>query len=128
MVTSMRAKALLALFREASLVGEVAGARLTYSVFEAPGFFILITQSGPRSGNFNLVDRRAVERVRGRFGGRKDLTSGELLQRMKNAPYIRDRFDALRVLYVLEALGQASRRQAKPPARGFIFNLRKGPS
>ncbi len=121
----MKAKALLALFREATLVGEVTGARLTYAVFDAPAYYILITQSGPRSGNFNLVDRRAVDRVRGRFGGRKDLTSGELLQRMKRVPYVRDRFDALRVLYVLEALGEASRRQAKPPARGFLFNVRK---
>ncbi len=121
----MRAKALLALFREATLVGEVVGDRLTYSVFEAPNYFILVTQSGPLSGNFNLVDKRGVERVRNRFGGRKDLTSGELLVRMKTARYVRDRFDALRILYVLEALGQASRRRAKPPARGFLFNLRK---
>lgn len=120
----MRAKALLSLFRRAEPVGEIVGARLTYSVFEAPDYFILITQSGPRSGNFNLVDRRAVERVRSRFGGRKDLTSGELLKRMKNASTIRDRFDALRVLYVLEALGQASRREAKLPARGFVFSIR----
>lgn len=118
----MRAKALLALFREATLVGELAGERRTYSIFEAPKFYVLVTQSAPLAGNFNLVDKRAVDRVRGRFGGRKDLTSGELL---KSARYVRDRFDALRILYVLEALGQASRRRAKPPARGFLFNLRK---
>jgi len=118
----MKAKSLPALFREANLVGEVAGERRTYSVFEAPKFYILVTQSGPLAGNFNLVARGVVDRVRGRFGGRKDLTSGELL---KSARYVRDRFDALRILYVLEALGQASRRKARPPARGFLFNLRK---
>ncbi len=121
----MRAKALVALFREAKPAGEVHGARLTYSIFETPDAFILITQSGPRSGNFNVVDRRAVDRVRARFGGRRDLTSGELLRKMKGAGGIRDRFDALRVLYVLEALGQARRREAKAPARGFVFHLRK---
>lgn len=121
----MRAKALVAVFREATPVGDVVAARLTYSVFETPESFILITQSGPRSGNFNVVDRRAVERVQARFGGRSDLTSGELLRRMKNRSGIRDRFDALRVLYVLEASGQATRREAKAPARGFVFRLRK---
>lgn len=117
----MRAKALLALFREATPVRDVVGARLTYSVFQAPDYYILVTQSGPLGGNFNLVKRAAVDRVRSRLGGRHDLTSAELLKR----GYVRDRFDALRILYVLEALGEAKRRQAKPPARGFLFNLRK---
>jgi hypothetical protein len=121
----MKANALLAEFREATLAGEVAAARRSYFIFEGPKYYIVATLSDPLAGNFTLVDRAAVDYVRKRFGGQKDLTSVELLRRSKNPRYIRGRFGALYILYILEALGEASRRQAKPPARGFLFNLRK---
>ena len=117
----MNAKALLGQFREATFVGQVAGLRSTYYVLQTT-HFILITVSGPLSGNFNLVTRRAVESVQKRFGGKKNLTSAEILKKTRT---VRDRFDVLRILYVLEALKQASKRQARPPARGFVFSLRK---
>jgi hypothetical protein len=121
----MRANALVSEFREAALIGEVVASRRTYIVFEGPKYYLVATLSNPLSGNFTLVDKRAVEYVRRRFGGKKDLTSGELLRRMKKPNFVRDRFGALYILYILEAMGQASRRQAKLPARGFLFNLRK---
>jgi hypothetical protein len=121
----MKAKALLAEFREAALVGEVPADRRSYSVFAGPKYYLVATLSSPLAGNFTLVDKRAVEYARKRFGGRKDLTSGELLQKMKKPAWVRNRFEALYILYILEALGEASRRRAKPPARGFLFNLRK---
>jgi hypothetical protein len=120
----MKAKALSTAFREASLVGEVAADRRSYVIFEGPKYYLVTTLSTPLSGNFTLVDKRAVDYVRRRFGGAKNMTSGELLRRIKK-PAVRNRFDALYILYVLEALGQASRRKAKLPARGFLFNLRK---
>jgi len=118
----MNAKALLGQFREATFVGQVAGLRSTYYVLQTPTHFILITVSVPLSGNFNLVTRRAVQSVQKRFGGKKNLTSAEIFKKTRA---VRDRFDILRILYVLEALKQASKRQAKPPARGFVFSLRK---
>ena len=118
----MKAKALLGEFREAQFVGEVPGLRRTYIVLSTARHFILITQSGPLAGNFNLVARRAVESVQRRFGGRRGLTSKEILKR---SSVVKDRFDVLRILYVLEAMKQATKRIAKPPARGFVFDLRK---
>jgi hypothetical protein len=118
----MKAKALLGEFRDAEFIGEVAGLRSTYYVLGTEKHFILITQSGPLSGNFNFVTRRAVESVERRFGGKRGLTSAEILKR---SSVVKERFDALRILYVLEALGQAKKRIAKPPARGFVFDLRK---
>jgi hypothetical protein len=117
----MKAKALLAEFRGAEFVGQVSGLRTTYYVLATDTNFILITFSGPLSGNFNLVKRRAVEAVQRRFGGRKDLTSAEILKKSS----LRDRFDVLRILYVLEAMKQAAKKVAKPPGRGFVFALKK---
>jgi hypothetical protein len=118
----MNARSLLGQFREATFVGQVTGLRSTYYVLSTKSHFILITLSGPLSGNFNLVTRRSVEAVQRRFGGKKNLTSAVIL---KKSRAIRDRFDVLRILYVLEALKQATKRQAKPPGRGFVFTLKK---
>jgi len=100
----MKARQLLAEFRDAAFVGEVAGLRNTYYVLATDKHFILVTLSGPLSGNFNL-------------------TSAEILKKSRS---LRDRFDVLRILYVLEAMKQATKKQAKAPARGFVFALRKG--
>jgi|SRR2546428_7306686 len=116
----MNAKALLSEFRDAKLVGQVYGLRTTYYVLATDTNFILITFSGPLSGNFNLVRRRAVEAMQRRFGGKKDLTSGEIKKKTRL-----DRFDVLRILYVLEAMKQATKKAAKAPARGFVFALKK---
>jgi hypothetical protein len=121
----VKAKVLLGEFRDAEFIGEIAGLRSTYYVLRTEKHFILITQSGPLSGNFNLVTRRAVEAVQRRFGGKRGLTSSEILKR---SSVVKERFDVLRILYVLEALGQAKKRVAKPPARGFVFDLRKAPA
>ena len=118
----MKAKALLGEFREAEFLGEVAGLRSRYYILRTDKHFILITQSGPLAGNFNFVTRRAVESVQRRFGGKRGLTSAEILKR---SSAVKDRFDVLRILYVLEAMKQATKRIAKPPARGFVFDLRK---
>ncbi len=118
----MNAKALLGQFHEATFVGQVAGLRSTYYVLQTKTHYILITVSGALSGNFNLVTKRAVESVQRRFGGKSGLTSAEILKKTRA---VRDRFDVLRILYVLEALKQATKRQAKAPARGFVFTIRK---
>jgi hypothetical protein len=117
----MKAKALLGEFRDAAFVGQVAGLRNTYYVLATPKHFILVTLSGPLAGNFNLVTRRSVEAVQRRFGGKKNLTSAEVMKKSR----IRERFDVLRILYVLEALKKATKKIARPPARGFVFALKK---
>ena len=118
----MKARALLGEFRDAEFIGEISGLRSTYYILRTDKHYILITQSGPISGNFNFVTRRAVDSIQRRFGGQRGLTSAEILKR---SSVVKDRFDVLRVLYVLEALGQAKKRIAKPPGRGFVFDIRK---
>ena len=116
----MKAKQLLAEFRGAEFVAEVAGLRNSYGVFATPKHFILVTFNAPLGGNFNLVKRSAVESIQKRFGGKKNLTSGDIRKKTRL-----DRFDVLRILYVLEAMKKATKKWAKPPARGFVFAIRK---
>ena len=116
----MNAKALLAEFRDAAFVGQVAGLRSTYYVLATKKNFILVTLSGPLAGNFNFVTRRAVDAVQRTFGGKKNLTSAVIKKKTRL-----DRFDVLRILYVLEAQKQATKKLAKAPARGFLFAIKK---
>jgi len=118
-------KAIVNEIRKSAFVGEVASDRQTYFVLDATKYYVLLNFSTGRTGYLNLIDKRAVQYVQKRFGGEKNLTATALAERAKSGAFVRDRLDALRILYVLEALGQASRRNAKPPARGFLFNLRK---
>src|SRR4029077_2325143 len=101
----MKTRQLLAEFRDAVFVGEVASLRNTYGVLSTAKHYILITFSGPLAGNFNLVKRTAVESIQRRFGGRKNLTSSDIRKKTKL-----DRFDVLRILYVLEALKKATKK------------------
>ena len=116
----MKTRQLLAEFRDAAFVGEVASLRNTYGVLSTAKHYILITFSGPLAGNFNLVKRTAVESIQRRFGGRKNLTSSDIRKKTKL-----DRFDVLRILYVLEALKKATKKWSKPPHRGYLFAIRK---
>jgi hypothetical protein len=118
-------KALVNEIRQSAYVGEVASDRQTYFVLDATKYYVLLNFSAARTGYLNLIDKRAVQYVQKRFGGEKNLTATTLADRARSGKFVRDRLDALRILYVLEALGQASRRKAKLPARGFLFNLRK---
>ena len=118
-------KALVNEIRRSAYVGEVVSDRQTYFVLDATKVYVLLNFSAARTGYLNLIDKRAVQYVQKRFGGQRNLTATALAARVRSGTFVRDRLDALRILYVLEALGQASRRRAKPPARGFLFNLRK---
>jgi hypothetical protein len=118
-------KALVNEIRRSAYVGEVVSDRQTYFVLDATKVYVLLNFSAARTGYLNLIDKRAVQYVQKRFGGEKNLTATALAARVRSGTFVRDRLDALRILYVLEALGQASRRKARPPARGFLFNLRK---
>lgn len=121
----MNIKTLMYEVKEAEYLGEVEGDRQTYYVYRGQRHYLLFTFSGTQFGNFNLVEFGAVKYVRNAFGGEKGLTSGSLLKRSRKHQYIQDRFDALRILYILVATKQATKRKNKPPLKGFLFNIKK---
>jgi hypothetical protein len=91
-------------------IGQAAGKRQTYYVFESAGGYVVMSASRTKraSGYFNLVSREAVERIRRAYAGRQDVTAKQLAARARGAG-VRDALQALNVLYVLVATGRAKR-------------------
>lgn len=90
--------------------GEAMGKRQTYYVFESRAGYVVMSASRTKraSGYFNLVSRKAVERVRRSYAGRQDVTAKQLAARSRGAG-VRDALQALNILYVLVATGAAKR-------------------
>jgi hypothetical protein len=103
--------------------GEAMGKRQTYFVFESrPGYVVMSASRTKRaSGYFNLVSRKAVERIRRGYAGRQDVTAKQLASRSRG-PGVRDALQALNILYVLVATGAAKRDDRYQDAR-LHFNI-----
>ena len=87
----------------------VEGARQRYFVFEATDTFMVFSLSNtkPKSGNFNLVSRKAVDYVHRKFRGQGDVTSNDVVEQSKRTQHAPTTLQALNVLYVLVAQNRA---------------------
>jgi hypothetical protein len=105
-------------------VGEVAGVRQTYHVFQGPRHYLVLSfkANDPASGNFNIVEAEAVAYAADKYHGVKGLTSKQLFEESKRTHHFKDRFVALNVLYVLAAAGKASVDHRYKPGT-LVFNL-----
>jgi hypothetical protein len=106
-------------------VGEAQGKRQTYYIFEGRKHFFVMSFSRAKrnAGNFNIVSPEAVAYVRKRFAGARGLTSQDVVKRSRRPRLIRTALEALNILYILVATGEAKvdqRRQATPQ---LFFNL-----
>jgi hypothetical protein len=105
--------------------GIAQGKRQTYYVFESKAGYVVMSGSRTKraSGYFNLVQRRAVEQVRKRYAGKKDVTAKQLATRSRGAG-VRDALQALNILYVLVATGAAKRDDRHADTR-LHFNIKR---
>ena len=91
--------------------GEVTGIRQTYYVLEAEGGFFVMSfaraETKAGSGYFNVVDGKAVDYVRERFAGVRNVTAKDVLARARRTGHAPTSLAALNILYVLVALDQA---------------------
>jgi hypothetical protein len=91
--------------------GEVTGVRQTYYVFEAEGCYFVLSfaraEAKAGSGYFNVVDAKAVDYVRERFAGDKEVTAKEVAARARRTKHAPSNLVALNILYVLVALDEA---------------------
>jgi hypothetical protein len=105
--------------------GEASGKRQTYYVFEGPDTYLVLSLSRtkPNAGYFNVVSADAVRYARKSFSGERAITAKALHKRCRRPQLIRDRLEALNVLYVLVATRQAQidARYATPELH---FNLK----
>ena len=92
-----------------SFEGKVSGRRQTYYVFSSPkAYFVFsFSRSKPKAGYFNMVSKEAYTYVRRLTRGRQGVTSQDVNKRARNKKLVGSALEALNVLYVMVALGEA---------------------
>jgi hypothetical protein len=105
-------------------VGGAEGLKQTYEVLRGKRDYIVgsLSRVKRHSGNFNIVSREAVEAARESFAGQEAVTSKMVRQRLARRGINIETLEALNVLYVLVALGQAKvdRRRSQ---HALFFNV-----
>jgi hypothetical protein len=109
--------------------GRVKAVRQTYHVFEAQGYFFVLSFALSRarrgSGYFNVIDTDAVGYVQQRLGGTRGATAKDVVAAARRTRYIPNTLVALNVLYILVALRSASILRAGEH-RQLFFSVKKG--
>jgi len=109
--------------------GHVKAVRQTYHVFEAEGYFFVLSfalsKTRRGSGYFNVIDAGAVDYVQQRLGGTRGVTAKDVVAAARRTRHIRTSLVALNVLYILVALGSARILRAGEH-RQLFFAVRKG--
>lgn len=108
--------------------GEAVGPRQTYYVFAAKDCYFVLSFAAPGStrtaGYFNIAETEAVEFVRKRFAGERNVSARDVVKRASRTKHVPGNLDALNILYVLVALGEAS-IAGVGPNRQLLFSVRK---
>lgn len=104
--------------------GEASGMKQTYHVFESGKAYVVMSEARtkPDAGYFNLVSAAAVNYVRRNYAGHQDLTARGLLTRSRKPRLVKNALNALNILYVLVATGQAT-RDDRFKDRALHFNI-----
>ena len=109
-------------------IDRVAAIRQTYHVFEAHGYFFVLSFAHSKarrgSGYFNVIATDAVDYVQQRFGGTRGVTAKDVVAASRRTRHIANTLIALNVLYILVALGSASIARAGEN-RQLFFTVRK---
>ncbi len=92
--------------------GRVEAVRQTYHVFEAQGYYFVLSfalsRSRRGSGYFNVIDKDAVNYVQQRVGGTRGLTAKDVVSKARRTGHVTTTLVALNILYILVALGSAT--------------------
>lgn len=109
--------------------GRVKAVRQTYHVFEAQGYFFVLSfalsKARRGSGYFNVITRDAVDYVQQRLGGTRGVTAKDVVAAARRTRHIPSALAALNALYILVALGSASIVRAGEH-RQLFFSVKKG--
>ena len=109
--------------------GRVKAVRQTYHVFEAHGYFFVLSFALSKerrgSGYFNVIATEAVGYVQQRMGGTRGVTARDVMTAARRTRHIPTTLAALNVLYILVALQSASIvRSGKH--RQLFFSVKEG--
>ena len=106
-------------------VNEVISKKQTYYVYEGAEHYVLVTvNKGRNTYNFNVVSEEACEYINKLFAGKSKITGANVLEKSRKPALIKDRFDALNVLYTLCAIG-AARIDTRYKSNTLFFNIHK---
>jgi hypothetical protein len=109
--------------------GRVEAVRQTYHVFEAAGYFFVLSfalsKARRGSGYFNVVGKVAVDYVHERLGGSRGVTAKQVVAAARRTKHVPTTLFALNILYVLVALQWAAITRAGEH-RQLFFSIRKG--
>ena len=110
--------------------GRVKAIRQTYHVFEAPGYFFVLSfalsKARRGSGYFNVISKAAVDYVHEHIGGLRGVTAKSVVAAARRTRHVPTTLVALNVLYILIALRSASITRAGPN-RQLFFSVRRRP-
>jgi hypothetical protein len=118
----MGAMRIRALFKDLSYVGQAAGDKKLYHVFENENGFLVVAGNTANAYNVNWVDRKAVDVVHKKFKGRK-VTTAKVRQKAGRPALFRDGFTALNTLYAMAATGRATKLRERD-GRAMVFKIR----
>lgn len=109
--------------------GLVRAVRQTYHVFEAHGYFFVLSfalsKARRGSGYFNVINKDAVSYVQQRMGGSRGVTAKDVMAAARRTRHIPSTLAALNVLYILVALRSARILRAGEN-RQLFFAVKKG--
>jgi hypothetical protein len=110
------------LFKDLSYVGQAAGDKKLYHVFENDRGFLVVAGNAANAYNANWVDRAAVDFVRTNFRGRK-VTTGKVVQKAGRRKLFNGGFVALNTLYAMTAAGRATKLKQRD-GRSMVFKVK----
>ncbi len=121
----MKRLSLTSLMKGLEFHGEVEGKRQHYYVLSsARQYFVMSVSHSKRSaGNFNLVGKRAVDRLYRRLRGQQQVTSKLVYTRTRTRRHVPSPLAALNMLYVLVATDRAS-IDLRHKSKEIFFNVR----
>jgi len=105
--------------------GRVKAVRQTYYIFDARDCFLVMSLSKPSAGNFNVVEKKAVQYVHNRFAGMRGVTSNAVVDRARRTTYAPSSLAALNILYVLVAT-RTARIEKQGQHQQLFFRVMKG--
>jgi hypothetical protein len=109
------------LFKDLTYVGQAAGDKKQYHVFENVNGFLVVAGNSPNAYNANWVDRKAVDFVGAAFKGRK-VTTGRIMEKARRRKLFGGGFVALNTLYAMAAAGRA-RKLKERDGRAMVFKV-----
>jgi hypothetical protein len=106
--------------------GDVTGKRQHYYILSTRRHYLIMSFSRSKraAGQFNLVDKEAVEQLYHRLQGQKGVTAPAVFRRSRHRRLLRSSLTVLNILYVLVATNRAHIDERYASSSALFFNIK----